>query len=345
MFASTFMLIIEPFVAPLRFITHLSSLYVQTQRQNNGTAEGWRVTVKRWKPLKAAKHIFPSSWLIWFLDNHTRQILCICFWWAHENNQHNQTAHTPRRHPIKPPRKSPACSSPAGLPRRRRRSVWSKQPPRIIPDEMLSCVVAEWFVSLREWGKQGAERARSKPALAPRLSEGKPRLRGCSESLVCQDFKDAIDSPCFSPAEQPKRTHSVAVKAPLTSPLSGVQALIQTRINKSTHRGLDPHSASLWRGICTAQQPISCPIEAKCLLPCFIFYTKDLVSVDSRGLCQRTQNTLPLDATGNGNTTNQRTGANRWTQKPRTFKRNISLSPSHFTFKGPERISIKWKQL
>lgn len=33
--------------------------------------------------------------------------------------------------------------------------------------------------------------------LLAHLSEGKARLRGCSEALVCQDFKDAIDTPCF----------------------------------------------------------------------------------------------------------------------------------------------------
>lgn len=42
---------------------------------------------------------------------------------------------------------------------RRRQSVWSEQPLCITPDEMWSCVVAEWFVSLREKGKHGGPRA------------------------------------------------------------------------------------------------------------------------------------------------------------------------------------------
>lgn len=61
----------------------------------------------------------------------------------------------------------------------------------------------------------------------------------------------------FLPTQRPNRTHSaasVAVKAPLTSPLSGIQALIQTQINKSTHRGPALFSASLWKGICTAKK-------------------------------------------------------------------------------------------
>ncbi len=84
--------------------------------------------------------------------------------------------------------------------------VWRNQPACIKVEEMLWCVVGEWFVSLRS-RKQTAWTCR-----VYCLRKGK--IKGCSETFVCQNFKVATGSPCSG---------GVATKSQKLSSLWGCQ--------------------------------------------------------------------------------------------------------------------------
>lgn len=94
--------------------------------------------------------------MIWFPDNHIRQICCISFRWCQKKQSaQSNSMHSTHRHPIPPIGTAwyvhvLSLAVFSRLNSERQWSVWSEQPLHIMPDEMLSCVVSEWFVSLRE---------------------------------------------------------------------------------------------------------------------------------------------------------------------------------------------------
>lgn len=70
------------------------------------------------------------------------------------------------------------------------------------------------------------------------FSEGEGKIKGMLRGSRLSRLQRCSRRSLFLPAQRPNRAHSaasVAVRARLTSPLSGIQALIQTQINKSTH--------------------------------------------------------------------------------------------------------------
>lgn len=113
-----------------------------------------------------------------------------------------------------------------------------------------------WMVCVIKRIRQTGSLTRSEPACSHAfLREGKIKgmFRGSRLSRLQRCHRHFL----FLPVQQPNRTHSaasVAVKAPLTSPSSGIQALIQTQINKSTQRGPALCSTSWWQGIYIAEE-------------------------------------------------------------------------------------------
>lgn len=116
-----------------------------------------------------------------------------------------------------------------------------------------------WMVCVIKKIRQTGSRSAHRTCLLACLFWGEGKIKGMLRGSRLSRLQRCHRHSLFLPAQRPNRTHSaasVAVKAPLTSPLSGIQALIQTQINKSTHGGPAPFSASWWQGICTAEENI-----------------------------------------------------------------------------------------
>lgn len=116
-----------------------------------------------------------------------------------------------------------------------------------------------WMVCVIKRIRQTGSRSALRTCLLACLFWGEGKIKGMLRGSRLSRLQRCHRHSLFLPAQRPNRTHSaasVAVKAPLTSPLSGIQALIQTQINKSTHGGPALFSASWWQGICTAEENI-----------------------------------------------------------------------------------------